>query len=545
MNFLTRISTIRFTFDKDAIVNKVARLEKFVLPAIIILLTIASVLLFKYYLDNGLGLAYNDARSHLNIGRRVVEGLKPGIAQLGSVWLPLPHILMVLTIWNDYMWHTGLSGALQSMVSFVVTGAVIYKILEKLKVSMLGRVVGVLLFATNLNIIYLQSTAMTELLLIATMTLAVYELILWHSDNTILNFIKAAFWVMLSTLIRYDGWFLCAFAAGLVLIQAYRIGKFKMAEGLFVLYCTLAGLGVFLWLVWNLVIFGDPLFFAFGPYSAHAQQQQLDAAGVLLTKNSLYNSMFTYWYALAYNSNTFIVILSFIGAIVLFFDKKIAAPIRLATTALMAPLFFNIIALYLGHSVLFVQGINGDTWFNVRYGIMMMPSIAVFVGYLIHRLKHLRWVIIGLLVFVSFFAFVNKDAVTIEDGRVGSSQKNVSAVSGWLNENTASKEGFILVSAASHDAIIFSSGLPMTRIIHEGTGDYWENATTSPDRWARWIVMRTNDTNDSTFKLLNLTDWKGKYTLVKTFPFADIYELKPEYMENLNLYPVENGAGGK
>src|SRR5579864_5380288 len=84
-------------------------------------LSIISVVSFIIFYFNGLGLAYNDARSHLDIGRRVVEGLKPGLAQLGSVWLPLPHLLMIPTVWNDFMWHSGLSGALQSMISYVAT----------------------------------------------------------------------------------------------------------------------------------------------------------------------------------------------------------------------------------------------------------------------------------------------------------------------------------------------------------------------------------------------------------------------------------------
>src|SRR5579859_6217231 len=73
-----------------------------------ILLGVLSIAAFVYFLTSGVGLSYNDARSHLDIGRRVVEGLKPGLAQLGSVWLPLPHILMIPTVWNDFFWHTGL-----------------------------------------------------------------------------------------------------------------------------------------------------------------------------------------------------------------------------------------------------------------------------------------------------------------------------------------------------------------------------------------------------------------------------------------------------
>jgi hypothetical protein len=85
---------------------------------------------FVYYYQNGLGLAYNDARSHLDIARRVVEGLKPGAAQLGSVWLPLPHIAMLPTVWNDFFWHSGLAGALPSMLSFVVIGLLIFHYLR-------------------------------------------------------------------------------------------------------------------------------------------------------------------------------------------------------------------------------------------------------------------------------------------------------------------------------------------------------------------------------------------------------------------------------
>ena len=92
----------------------------------------------------------------------------------------------------------------------------------------------------------------------------------------------------------------------------------------------------------------------------------------------------------------------------------------------------------------------------------------------------------------------------------------------------------MLISAASHDAIIFSSGLPMSKFIHEGTGTYWLAATSTPDRWARWIIMRTNDLNDSTFKAVSVTKGFAKYDLVGHYPFADIYELKPEYLKTLN-----------
>ncbi len=502
-------------------------------------LSLISVLAFIYYLKNGLGLAYNDARSHLDIGRRVVEGLKPGLAQLGSVWLPLPHILMVPTIWIDFMWHTGLAGALSSMIGFVGTGLLIYFFLERFKAGMFGRLVGVAVFVANVNILYLQSTAMTELLLIGTMTAACYELLKWFENEELRHLISAGFWIMLSTLVRYDGWFLLFVATVLVFGWVLIRKSYSMAEGVTVLFCTLAGFGVFLWFLWNLLIFKDPLYFAFGPYSAHAQQEQLQAAGALPTKNNWGLSATMYFYALAYNSGMFTLFLGALGAIMLWRSRDLSPALRFASLALLAPLFFNILALYLGHSVLYIQGISGETWFNVRYGIMMMPSIAIFIGYLVHRLQNMRWLIVGLLVFVTAFSFINVDAVTIDDGTFGSSQKNVSEVSGWLHDHAADRPGFIFISAASHDAIIFSSGLPMKKFIHEGTGAYWESAAKAPDRWARWIVMRTNSNDDHTWRLMSeIPGFFNYYDRVRQYPFADIYELKDEYVSGLNTKPV-------
>ncbi|MDO8551719.1 MAG: hypothetical protein Q7S03_03530 [bacterium] len=505
-------------------------LEKRGFVILLLCLVIISVFSWINFYINGLSLAYNDARSHLDIGRRVVEGLKPGLAQLGSVWLPLPHALMLPTVWNDFMWHSGLSGTIPSMVSFVATGLLVYSFLKLIGVGFLGRVVGVFVFVANINILYLQSTAMTELLLLATMTAGAYELVLWHKTSKIINLIQAGFWIMLSTLVRYEGWFLFVMALVLICYHVYRKRGLRATEGVAIFFSTLAALGIALWLGWNFLIFKDPLYFVFGPFSARAQQQVLAKAGELFTQGNLYLSVKFYFYALAYSSGTFTLILGAIGLVLFLLERKINETVRVASLALLAPLFFNVLALYLGHSVLHIQGLSGDTWFNVRYGVMMAPSLAIFIGFLVHKLKRLRGVLVGFLLFITFFTFSGSDAVTIDDARFGASQKNVTEVSSWLEDNAANKPGFILISAASHDAIIFSSGLPMKRFIHEGTGDYWKEATEHPSSLARWIIMRTNDMSDLTFKAVSSTDELSKYRLVGNYPFADIYELKDEYM---------------
>jgi len=500
---------------------------------IIFILSIISVSFFFFYLNNGLGLSYNDARSHLDIGRRVVEGLRPGLSQLGSVWLPLNHLLMIPLVWNDWMWHSGFAGAFWNMLSYVGTGYVIYLYLSKLKVGIIGRLVGVAVFAANLNILYLQSTAMTEPLLLFTMTTGSYYLLLYHESDEIFDLVKSAFWIMLATLTRYDGWFLLSCATALVAIQAWRKHGFKRFDGVLVLFLTLAALGVVVWLGWNQLIFGDALYWAFGPFSAHAQQQAMAVAGALPTKGNILLSTQVYISSLISNLYIYPVILGIIGMFTLWFDRRLNSSTRIASTALLSPLFFNIIALVLGFSIIQIPGVLGSTWFNIRYGVMLAPTIAIFIGYLIDRFRLTRVLIITSLIIAASYSFVKTDSVCVDDARAGSSQKNVTEVSSYLATHASNSSELILISVASHDAIIFSSGLPMARFIHEGTGRYWENATTRPDRFVKWIVMSTNNDQDLTWKAVSRVHNLEYYHKVAVYPFADVYELDESMLGNL------------
>ncbi len=512
-------------------------LEKNGTKIITLCLSLISIASFFYFYQQNLGLAYNDARSHLDIGRRVVEGLKPGLAQLGSVWLPLPHFLMIATIWNSAMWHSGLAGAINSMISYVATGIYIWLILKKLKVGPAWRFLGVGAFALNANILYLQSTAMTEVLLLLTLTAAIYELICWSDNLKRYSMIKAAFWIMLSTLIRYEGWFLFIVAAAVIYVVTLKRKGKKEAEGTTILFSTLAGFGILLWFVWNKMIFGDFLYFAFGPYSAHAQQKQLQAAGDLLTKGNILFSLNIYSLASYFTIGAIVLAAGFLGSILIFFDTNLKTRLKIISVILLtSPIVFNILALFMGHSVLFIEGINGKSWFNVRYGVMALPAAAVFGAYFASQSRALKVIVLGLILAASIFPLSDlRKSVTVEDALYGSSGKDVSQIAGWLKNNVKDKNARVLVSAASHDAVIFSSGLPMSQIIHEGTGPFWDASTTNPDHWAKYIVMRTYDVNDSTFKLLeNNKAALSKYDLVYKGNFADIYELKSQYNSGLS-----------
>src|SRR6266542_7073866 len=87
-----------------------------------------SIASFFYYLRHGDLLLYGDAVAHINIARRVFDSQTPGPLQLGTVWLPLPHTLMLPFIVSRWMWQTGIGGAIPSLVAYLFSGIGIFQL---------------------------------------------------------------------------------------------------------------------------------------------------------------------------------------------------------------------------------------------------------------------------------------------------------------------------------------------------------------------------------------------------------------------------------
>src|SRR5215470_17407906 len=81
--------------------------------------TAVSLLFFLYYFQRGEILLYGDAVAHINIARRVFDSQTPGLLQLGTVWLPLPHLLMIPFLLSKWLWRSGVGGSIPSLIAYV------------------------------------------------------------------------------------------------------------------------------------------------------------------------------------------------------------------------------------------------------------------------------------------------------------------------------------------------------------------------------------------------------------------------------------------
>ncbi len=132
-----------------------------------------------HYYALGLTLTHYDARGHLVVARRIIDSITPGWQQVGAVWLPLPHLLNAIPVQIDWFYQTGASAVVLSIAEYAIAAAAIAWIVQRLTQSAMAAAAGAAVFALNPNVLYLQSTPMTEPLLLATTTVAVAMLIEW------------------------------------------------------------------------------------------------------------------------------------------------------------------------------------------------------------------------------------------------------------------------------------------------------------------------------------------------------------------------------
>ena len=233
-----------------------------------------------YCVRHGTLLLYGDAVAHLHIARRVFDSLTPGYRQLGSVWLPLPHILLIPFVSNMAWWRNGLAGACLSIPSYVLGCAGIYR-LARMWLNMPAAVVVVAFYGLNPGLLYMATTAMNEPLFLAEMIWAVLLIVQFQRAPEGKLLVWAGLVLVCAIFTRYDAW---VYAAVAWLFATWPMLRHRQpwrgpVAGAWVLFTALLIAAPSLWLAYNAKQFGDPLDFIRGPYSARAIEARTTPPG--------------------------------------------------------------------------------------------------------------------------------------------------------------------------------------------------------------------------------------------------------------------------
>jgi len=471
---------------------------------------------------------YGDARAHLDVARHVTDALTPGLAQLGSVWLPLPHILLAPFVAITPLWHNGAAGAIVSGLCFVYTSLRIFSLVEELSGSKLGAWVGMGVFIANLNMLYVQSTALTEPVLLAFFVGTVYHLTRWMRTLAVRDLLWGSLFVFCATLTRFEGWALLAAALVLVAVWSRLADRRRQSpQATLVLFVAIGCYGIALWFLYNLIIFHDPLYFLHSAYSAQAINGAQAQFGLLGTKGSVWQSTLTYgWDVLDVVGGPVLIVagLSIVGLAAIRHPERRRTLFSLGL--LSAPVLFEIVSLYAGQTTIRVPQLFPHQMWNDRYGLMAIPLCAVAAGVLVGRWRWSLPVVVGATVLATVFMAIGTP-LTLADGRTGTSSAaagHPEVAAAYLSHHY--RGGEILADDSAASSLMFASGLDLKQFVTVGFHPYFAQALADPAHRVAWVVAYPGDavTADLTahpgrFRDFHLVVTQGRARVyARTFP---------------------------
>ncbi len=488
--------------------NRVTRRDYVWLAAITSVISLAALLV---YFHRGAILLYGDAVAHMNIARRVFDSRTPGPFQLGTVWLPLPHILDIPFVFNDWLWRTGLGASVPSMVAYVAGTLGIFRLLLA-RASRAAAWIGALIYALNPNLLYMQATAMTEALYLALLIWVVVhfsEFVSQASSETAeeirrarKSLDKCALLTAAAMLVRYDGSFLAAVitVAIAIVFWRFRLWSSVVRAGLvhFILLTSLTG---GLWLAYNYGAYGNALEFANGPYSARAIMQR-SFTPTMQTYPGENNPRDATLYFLKITRRTlaagpldyFLFAVAFVALLSVFYFSRRSLPMAL----LWVPLPFYVLCMAWGSVPVYFPDWWPHSYYNVRYGLQMLPAVAVFVALAFEfgrKFFPARYVAAGifLLVGISYVSVWRETPLCLREAIVNGGPRMLFEQQLAAELNKLPPSAIVMMDCGAHSGAVQLAGISFRRILRESNPPYWQIGLSGPAKAADYVVAVEGD----------------------------------------------------
>ncbi|HEU4668541.1 MAG TPA: glycosyltransferase family 39 protein [Arthrobacter sp.] len=455
-----------------------------------------------YTTGQGSNLDYSDAQSHLTIARRIFDSKAPGFQQLGTVWLPVPHLLLVPFVLNLWMFSSGWGACVLGILALAATASGLYRIAARLGYGRAGRLAAVLVVLANPAILYTYTTALTEPVLLMCLVAGMAGLAHWSTSRRRMSAGELAVFAGIpsgaAVLSRYEGWALVLTGTVFVLVaELRRSGRWREAATMAAGYATVPAAAVLWWLSYNWALYGNPLEFMFGQYSAYAQQKNITDGGLLPTKGNLGLTLWTFHWSLVETVGVAALAAAACGAVIVVFRRGLAnSTLLVAVTG--SAYAFALASLYLGQTAINNDHSLPSTWWNNRFALTALPLVAVLVAAFTHtvtrRRRHRHWAA-GVLLTV--LALQNAWWLQDPTGRLAilaegqlSHQSNTHsfAAAHWLQAHYTSG-GILMDESARGNAVLPAMGIPLGNIYNRASGDHFAPALADPARYAEWVFV--------------------------------------------------------
>ena len=491
-----------------------------------LLLSLVAVLSLWFCAAQGYFLYYGDGVSHLNTARRIVDSRTPGFDQWGTPWLPLPHLLMIPFAGRDDWWTTGMAGGIPAAICFVAAGLFLFGSAKVAFGSGMAAFTAVLLFGLNPNVLYMSSIPMTESVLLASVTGLLFFTLQFGRTQSWWALAGAALFSNAATLSRYEGWFLIPFAALYVLLAG---GERRWTATVW--FCGIAAVGPLAWLGYNWYLSGNALEFYNGPYSALAIYNRSLKAGMAKYAGDHDWGLAVRYYLTAGRlcagwGLTALGALGLGAALI----KRAVWPVALLTL----PCVFYVMSMYSSGSPIFVPELWPFSYYNTRYGLAMVPLLAMGGAGLVALLPvGWRGVAAIVLTFIAvgpWLLFPRAESwICWKESQVNSEARRAwtKEAADYLRENYRPGQG-IFTSLGDLSGIYEQAGIPLKEVLHDGNNPAWLGAVTRPNLMLHeeWAVGIAGDSVLTAIQQANRR--RERYHLVRQIvvkgaPVVEIY----------------------
>ncbi len=425
----------------------------------------------------GTALYYGDAAAHLNIARRLVDGRNLIYEQIGTVWLPLPHVLMAPFVRVNEWWHNGLAGAIPAGMAWVLAGTFLFLTLRRV-FDTKAAAVGTAIFATQPNLLYLAATPMTESIFFAGALGMLFFTVRMSETESPGDAALAGVFGCAATLTRYEGWILLP-VVGLYVLLAGGGRRWMCALA----FGAVAAVGPLYWFGHNAYIYSDWLEFYRGVGSAKDIQKQIPYPGA----HDWMAAIRQYAYAVKAVNGWPLIAIAVVGIGPALW-RRAFWPVVFCVAS---PVFY-VWSLQSGDTPIYVPEIYPFSHYNSRYALAPLPLFAVCGAALAAVLPRVGWALPA----VALSWYLVAPVTVKREGEVNSISRRAwtHEVAELLRAQYDPGTG-ILMPFGDLTAILEEARIPIAECIHQGDKLEFDRMTARPDLFLNtaWVIAQSGD----------------------------------------------------
>ena len=465
------------------------------------------VLVWNYY--HGLILLPNDAIAHINDARRIFDSQAPGLSQLGTVWLPLPQLLQAPFLLNDTLWRSGIGGCIPSMVAYVAGVLGIFRLVSA-RSSRTVAWLAALIYALNPNLVYMQATPMAEAIYLA---LFIWAIVYFDEFRQVATtdpqsarrlLLRCGLTLSASMLVRYDGWFLaaCIFAGLLLVLWRGDIDRREFRVSV-VQFAAIIALTAGLWLAYNHFVYGNSLDFVTGAYSVRGITERTTVAAYPGRGDARTAAIF-FLRSATLNTGDRVLLdhlsllnLAFVALIAaIYFSRK-----HIAWLLLWVPVVFYVINIAWNSVIIFLPEWLPFSYYNVRYGLQLLPAIAVFValgcGFLSELLPARTTVAaMVLMVAVSYGQVLRDGPICLGEAQTNGAPREALDINVGRALAPLPPAATFMLDTRMRSGMALQAGIHFKRILHPGMYEAWKQGMAHPAAAADYVIAVDGDQVD-------------------------------------------------